>query len=117
MVALARFLLARGVAVGDRVGVMLPNCAAVLEAHYAVAGGCKACVLNLNQRLAPVEVRAIEAGRQAGRRTPGQADKVDSRTDSHTHRQRHTRYRHTHTHTHTETSTSTHTNIGTGTQT
>eukprot|EP01051_Picozoa_sp_SAG22_P014011 SAG22_NODE_1641_length_3909_cov_1.422047_3_plen_118_part_01 len=39
----------------------LPCRCQVLEAHYAIAGGCKAVVLNLNQRLAPVELQYIFA--------------------------------------------------------
>ena len=57
--ALAGFLLGKNIKVGERVGVMLPNCASVLEAHYAIAGGCRGIVLNLNQRLAPVELQYI----------------------------------------------------------
>ena len=44
---------------GERVGVLMPNSLGVPEAHYAVAGGARGVVLNLNQRLAPVELAYI----------------------------------------------------------
>ena len=35
---------------GERVAVMTPNVHQAMEAHYAITGGCRALVLNLNQR-------------------------------------------------------------------
>eukprot|EP01052_Picozoa_sp_SAG31_P013040 SAG31_NODE_775_length_12190_cov_5.764866_3_plen_3681_part_01 len=58
-VAFARFLISKGIVSGDRVGVLMCNSHVVLESHFAVAGGCKAVVLNLNQRLAAPELAYI----------------------------------------------------------
>lgn len=48
-----------GVRMGERVGVMLPNTTEVLESHYSIPGMARGVVLNLNQRLAPIELGYI----------------------------------------------------------
>jgi acyl-CoA synthetase (AMP-forming)/AMP-acid ligase II/NAD(P)-dependent dehydrogenase (short-subunit alcohol dehydrogenase family) len=53
------FLRDRGIVQGDRVGVMLSNQTQVLELHYAIAGAARGAVLNMNQRLSPVELAYI----------------------------------------------------------
>ena len=47
------------VAAGERVGVLLPNCYAAIEVHYAIAGAARAIALNLNYRLAAPELAHI----------------------------------------------------------
>jgi acyl-CoA synthetase (AMP-forming)/AMP-acid ligase II len=44
---------------GERVGLMLPNCYAGIETHFAIAGAARAIVLNLNYRLAAPELAHI----------------------------------------------------------
>ena len=44
---------------GERVGLLLPNCYACIEAHYAIAGAARGVTLNLNYRLAAPELAHI----------------------------------------------------------
>ena len=43
-------ILELSVSPGERVALMTPNVHQAMEAHYAITGGCRAVVLNLNQR-------------------------------------------------------------------
>ena len=55
------WLRAQGLRPGGRVGILTPNCAAAIEAHYACAwAGCVA--LNLNARLSADEMARTGAG-------------------------------------------------------
>ena len=56
---LATKLMQCGVKKGERVGVLMPNSLGAMESHYVIAGGARGVVLNLNQRLAPIELAYI----------------------------------------------------------
>ena len=57
--ALAAALAARGVGCGCTVGLLTPNRAEAMEAHYAVGGSLRAIALNLNWRLSAAELAYI----------------------------------------------------------
>ena len=44
---------------GERVGILSPNIYQCMESHYAIAGGARGTVLNLNQRLAAGELAYV----------------------------------------------------------